>query len=379
MRCYAPPTFDDFKVIKVIRGIVNILRSKSFLEAYRSFSAAISRRRSPIIDEYMLAASDILRPLDHESIYLLGSMRACRGKTRSAVKILKRDAQIVIGTGGFTYTRALCFDGKTKMTRLRVVDLELPDISARAVYFVAGDSKYFCRYAKQLASSIHMNAGIGVHFHAHIVNPNREALDLAAHLKSRSSSVTVSTETTDLLNLSDEQKKVYYSCARYLVLPQLRKLLRAPLIVADFDQMVMANIAPVLDAAANSDIAVLRMKENRHSLFAIFSATVAVFSPTVGAIRFSELLAANISSAMSDDAKLVWHLDQGALAMTHFANPRIKCGYIPESILDLGYCGATSAVLWSITNSFPHNLKKLDTETFQRFSTSAAYGDTLPN
>jgi hypothetical protein len=367
------------KVIKVIRGIAHILGSKSFVEAYYSVAAAFSRRGFPIITEYMLTASDILRPLDHESTYVLGSLRASRGKTQSAVKILKRDVQVVTGTGGFTHTRALCFDGQTKMTRSRVVDLDLPDINARAVYFVAGDSEYFCRYGKQLAISIHMNAGAAVHFHAHVVNPNKEAVDLSAYLRDRSSSVTVSAEKTDLSNLSDEQRRVYYSCARYMLLPQLRKSLRTPLIVADLDQMVMSDIATILEAAANFDIAVLRMNENRHSLFAILSATVAVFSPTEGAIRFTELLAANISSALSDDANLVWHLDQGTLAMTHFANPQIKCGYIPESVLDLDDYGASSAVLWSITNSTTHNLKKLDTEMtiFNEYRAGRRFADLV--
>lgn len=69
-------------------------------------------------------------------------------------------------------------------------------------------------------------------------------------------------------------KKVYYSCARYLDLRNELSRGSAPVIVADMDQILMADPQPLLDLANAAGVALLRFNNQSHNLFSLLSARI---------------------------------------------------------------------------------------------------------
>lgn len=350
----------------MINGVFNILRSGSFSDFFTAAGYAFARRKKLRLSETFLSAAYHMRPKETSFTYSLASLRVRLGKIKGAVKLFSQDLALLTGDGTLTYTRALCFDGKSKMPRKRCVELTVPSIKSRAVYFVAGDAIYFKRYALALANSISRNAGEEIHLHMHVINPCQSSRAIAKELAS--SNRTISFETTDLSGLSEVQMRTYYSCARYLLLSRLLTEYKTSIIVADFDQMIINDIGPLIETARHCDFSVLQFDGLGDNIFAYISATALVINNTIGGRRFAELLEANTESAVSDDSKLVWHLDQGILAISRYSDRSYKCGKIPPSMIHLDECepskNSGGIILWSITNSLDRELNKLKTERF---------------
>jgi hypothetical protein len=316
--------------------------------------------------------------------YALGSVKAVLGKLPAASKLFATDIPVLTGTGAYTYTRALCFDpnectpeslGRLNGTFSRSITWLTPassgEPSLRAMYFVAADSVYFCRYSEALINSIRMNAGADVAIHCHIVNPTEKAQKLVDEIEANATGVSLSCEQADLARLDDTQRKTYYSCSRYLILPEVLRQHQCPAIVADIDQMVMAGIGPLLELGEEADVALLRLPWQVNNLFSFLSATLVLVKPGAGGQRFADRLCWNVASALTDGARLLWHLDQGALAITHLANPDIRCNFIPPGMVHLADSepsmkrNADEGIFWSITNSLEQNIAKLNTRSFR--------------
>ncbi|MFM0380147.1 hypothetical protein PQQ72_24375 [Paraburkholderia strydomiana] len=311
------------------------------------------------------------------SIYALGSVYACRGEIELADALFAKDVGVMTGNGSVTYTRALRFRPErsvhsSSLKRVVHPNTEGPRLTDgwRAVYLVAADSTYFCRYAKALVRSIERYGKGSILLHLHVVNPTPEAQSLM-HLISKSAGATTSTEEVDLSGLNDVQRKTYYACARYLILPDVSSIYSCPIVVADMDQMLMADPAPLFNLAEGNDVCLLRFENQKNNLFSLISATVLLVAPTSNGMEFARKLASNIQRAAGSVANLVWHLDQAALAIVYLENPQINYGFIPPSVVHLTDGepprdrGPEVGIFWSITNSIAANLNKLKTESFK--------------
>lgn len=73
---------------------------------------------------------------------------------------------------------------------------------------------------------------------------------------------------------------------------------------------------------------------------------------------------------MASDENLVWHLDQGALAMTRFMLPALRETAIERSLIGLAGEPDANNVLWPVTNSIKANASKLSTPHFSAFNTN---------
>lgn len=309
---------------------------------------------------------------DHQmTAYVLGSVLCSQGKLTEADVLFARDAPVMTGTGRVTYSRALCFGeapGAARPVHIAPLDPAAP--LEKAVFFAAADSVYFCRYARQVANSLARFAGFGLHLH--IVNPSSEAMALANEL-SRSPAVTVSTETIDPDTFDEDQLKTYFSCARYLVLPDLMGAHSAPIVVMDMDQLVMSDPAPLLKFASPHDVCMLRFDSAVSNMFSFFSATLLVVSPTEKGRQFARQLQSNLAYAVISPGQMLWHVDQAALVKTHFSLPSVDYGFIPLKMLHLGggepaaKRPANEGMFWSITNSVTSNMSKLDLPSFRQF------------
>jgi hypothetical protein len=322
-----------------------------------------------------------IRPDDECAVYALGSLLAINGRLEDANNVFARDTPVMTGAGHHTYTRALRFPGSAQSQHgvfERVVATQHePAIRAdglRAVYLVAADSVYFCRYAQALARSIAVFGESRILLHLHIINPNEAAAALMESIASNFDSVRISSESVDLSGLDDFQRKTYYACSRYLMLPGVLEESDCPVIVADMDQLLMSDPQPLLSMADRSDVSLIRFDRQWHNIFSLFSATLLMVSPNPNAQSFARAVAARIESSASNRQDLVWHLDQGALATAYLSNLEIKYGFIPPGMihLDKGEPLADrphgEGIFWSITNSIPGNLEKLRMPSFARFS-----------
>lgn len=314
------------------------------------------------------------------SIYALGSVYACRGEIEKADAMFAKDVGVMTGNGSLTYTRALRFrheNASQLPSLMRVVHLNTegsrPSGGWRAVYLAAADSTYFCRYAKALKRSIARHGDGSILLHLHVVNPTHEARDLM-DLMSDFASLTVSTEEVDLSLLNEAQRKTYYACARYLILPDVLSTHGCPIVVADMDQMLMADPNPLFRLSDGKDVSLLRFENQSNNLFSLISATVLLAAPTSHGMEFAQKLASSIQTAATNVENLVWHLDQAALAIIYLDNPHINYGFIPPSMVHLTDGEPPRnrrpdvGIFWSITNSIASNLNKLKTESFTELS-----------
>lgn len=325
----------------------------------------------PAAERLMRAAVEAY-PDDLMAAYMLGSALCYLGRAEEAQVLFGRDAPVMTGTGRVTYSRALCFAPEPAGGLARNVDIPSPPRDARrATFFAASDSVYFCRYARQVANSLARFPDCGLHLH--VVNPTPEALRLMDDLRLLRG-MCVSTEAVDLSTLDDDQRKTYYSCVRYLVLPDLMDAYHGPMVVTDMDQLVMSDPAPLLDFARRHDVSMLRFGYQITNALSLFSATLLVASPTENGREFARQLRRKVAYAVNIPAQMVWHLDQAALAMTHAGLRTVDYGYIPTKMLHLAGGEpvrgrpADEGIFWSITNSLSANLGKLDLPSFQRFS-----------
>jgi hypothetical protein len=127
-----------------------------------------------------------------------------------------------------------------------------------AVYFVACDFRYFELFAEPLAASLASNSSINWLLHVHLVNPTSEAGAVLARLRERGLlHVEWSSEQVCLDLLTELQRRTYYACARYLILVDILRRYRRPMVVADIDQVVVRDPCSLLTRMVECDVGLL--------------------------------------------------------------------------------------------------------------------------
>lgn len=343
------------------------------------FRRAIATAKLNRIDDAVAAMRQAyaILPENPSVIYALGSLLACRREFEEADKLFAKDVPVMTGTGSPTYTRALRFKHdflSSSQPPPRIVEplasAALGSNDWTTVYLVASDSVYFERYAQALARSVEIHGGGRILIYFHVVNANAQTYNIFSALSKRHPNVRGAVETFDFGNLSEIQRKTYYSCVRYLVLAEIMSEFAAPIVVADIDQMLVSDPEPLFLITGAADVALLRFDNQCHNLFSFLSATLMVVQPTAGAANFVNALASNVRRSISNPQNMTWHLDQAALAVTYLSEDTVKYSFIPDSIVHLGSGEpipgrpADVGIFWSITNSIPENLKKIETATF---------------
>jgi len=110
------------------------------------------------------------------------------------------------------------------------------ELPTSAAVFAACDSKYFMEHAGPFLYSASEH---GFPVHIHVVNPTDKVLSYAAILASTSVTHTTFTfHDVDLTQLSSEQERAYYACARFQVAPHILKFAEK-LLILDIDCLIM--------------------------------------------------------------------------------------------------------------------------------------------
>jgi hypothetical protein len=246
---------------------------------------------------------------------------------------------------------------------------------AEAVYFVGCDSRYFVLFGEALATSLARRAGAPLALHLHLINPDPAAEALLERLRTKPVlPIVCSRERVDLSALGKRQRHTYLSCARYLVLPELLEGYAKPMLVADADQLVVADLRALLRELGEHDIGLLRDDREIHNILALVSASVLGISYSRDGRRFVRTLRDTISERMADPAGLSWHLDQASLAVAHLWHSEIRTLRLPMWIMDSVTDPAVApdtlsprALFWSITLTHAHTVRKLQTSLFRQF------------
>lgn len=319
-------------------------------------------------------------PENSSMIYHLASIRAYQRNFGEAQRLLTKDVPVSTGNGNVTYTRIVNFFWlKREVERVDVMPFHSPcrKMSSQeweTVYFVASDSSYFCRFAIPLISSFKNSAQHKVFVHFHIVNCDTAAEAIVSELEQHEDFVGFSRESTDLSQLNTEQRKVYYSCARYLHLPGILDIVNVPVIVADIDQMVIAPIGPYVSFVNGHDVSFLLFKGHKNNLLSLISATLVSFSKSENARSFAISMQNYLRCALQSPDNLSWHLDQAALVVCYLSLEGIDYGFVPKEMIHLTddepneLRQAKNPIFWSITSSISENAKKTETVTFQQLA-----------
>lgn len=343
--------------------------------------------------EAALRITVALEPTHQSAIYALASLLACRGAFEEADAFFARDLPVRCDDGKFTWTRCirLPLPGRPlgaeapgepvppgRQVQFDVLVEKVGSERGRlgAVYAVAADASYLHRFARPLAASLARWSGGGVLLHLHVVNPDREVPALLAELASGPVPLSVSEEAVDLSSWEEDAHRSYYSCARYLLLPELLARYEAPILVADIDQMLLGDPAPLLARAAEGDVGLLLFENQRQNLLSRISATLLLAAPTSGARRFALTLAAVLAEAIAQPDRMVWHLDQAALSVTQLGIEGVRSFGLDPAFVHLAPEEPPAqrppgvGLFWSITNSIPSNRAKLESPTFRALNSS---------
>ncbi|MGH7030853.1 MAG: hypothetical protein ACREEZ_10550 [Stellaceae bacterium] len=336
--------------------------------------------------EAALRITVALEPTHQGAIYALASLLACRGAFEEADAFFARDLPVRCDDGKFTWTRCirLPLPGRPlgaeapaePVPRGRQVRFDplTKGAGLRAVYALAADAAYLRRFGRPLAASLARWGGGGLLLHLHIINPDQEAHALLAELASGPLPLGISEEAVDLSAWEEDARRSYYTCARYLMLPELLAHYQAPILVADIDQMLLADPAPLLARATEGDVGLLLFENQRQNLLSRISATLLLAAPTSGARRFAVTLAAVLAEAIAQPDRMVWHLDQAALAVTQLGIEGVRSFGLDPAVVHLApgeppaQRPSGAGLFWSITNSIPSNRAKLESPTFRAFT-----------
>ena len=312
--------------------------------------------------------------------YALASLLASARRFDEANASFGRGLLVVCGDGNLTCTRVVRFPEQplldpASIPLRRQVDYPRTVADARdaeMVYFVSADSRYFELFAQAVCNSLAANAHISIAVHIHVINPKPTIEASIGRLRRNCNlPILVSYESTQLDHLDARARRVYWSCARYLVLPELLRLYNKVILVADIDQLVVHSLRPLFDEFRGHDVGLLKFPVQITNILALISATAVIVDATRGGIQFCRTLCDNLAERLTDPAAWSWHLDQAALAVAYYLDEDLRTYLIRPSLLDSSNGRVEpprdDAVFWSVTMTLPANIGKLSSTYFQRF------------
>ena len=320
------------------------------------------------------------RPMDGTMRYRLGSLLSRLRRFDEANAQFARGTLVRCGDGRFTSTRVVRFppragDGTAALPMRRELDLDTgaaPQGDAEHVWFAACDTRYFHKFAASMCNSVVAKSQLRPAIHIHLINP--AAGDEAALQRLRAAlpvPLAWSHECTDCSELSEFQLRTYYSCARYLLLPDLRRRYTVPIVIADIDQLVVRSLRPLLRDAGASDVGLMLFDDQIANILALISATFMILNATDGARQFADTVHDVLADRMHDAPGFGWHLDQAALAVAYYFHAELRRFLVPPRILDSQIVEGDTvlppspeALLWSITATHAANAAKLNSPTF---------------
>ena len=187
-----------------------------------------------------------------------------------------------------------------------------PDRIAGPVLLLGCDPRYCRLFLGPLIESLDVAEHPSPVVHLHVIGDEPGLITRIGQFSSRYPGVrlVVSAEPGPA-GLEDAQRRVYYACARFLVLRQLLARYRCPIFVFDVDAVFRGSLADVAHAAQGADLG-LYLRRPQRIVWTNVAAGRFLVNPTPGAEAFLRVLEAYIRRAVRE-RRMDWFLDQVAL------------------------------------------------------------------
>ncbi|CAO3441227.1 TPR domain protein, putative component of TonB system [Azospirillum endophyticum] len=257
------------------------------------------------------------------------------------------------------------------------------------ILFSSGDAAYITKFAFSLVNSINQNHHCPAVLHIHAINPDARSDAEIARIKESFPGVQLaySFETTDVGPFGDE-KKTYFACARFLILPRLLEMYSKPVLMLDMDLLLLRDPSPLRTMVGEADFGAVggSMMEIWNQMWA----DVVYIKPSRRSINFFDFAARYILHFLVT-GRPRWFLDQIALFVArHRRQPdenRVEASILPNSIhrmemvvlSDGSIRGSDDAFFWSVHASLPTSAQQITSPEFQSYCNSITSADHFTN
>jgi FkbM family methyltransferase len=256
---------------------------------------------------------------------------------------------------------------------------------ARAVVLIACDPVYFRRHLPAAFESLRRNAGLPIVLHLHVYNPDPWIDEEIAALPRTDWITAVESSVEHFAFDSREAAKTRYSCGRLPLAATLLERYGRPLLMQDADALTLRSIAPLLDAAADADVSLLRWSASQWRIWDLVYASSVLFMPTPGGLRFARMAGRYVERHIERPSG-AWYLDQIALfaASARLLPCDVRCAPMAPQTYSLFAQDRDTpppeAVFWSVTANIASHASALDGLVVQSYlpRTRRAFGWTLP-
>ena len=320
--------------------------------------------------------------------YQLASLLAALGKFEDAQQIFNKSMPIRCDNAWETNARIVDFFVDPKKDKGRTIetsDLKMfseiqMDKDVELIYLVSGDLFYCQMFGPSLAKSLAKTAGKGVHLHIHGISIGKDDPGfkdapwnkLTKTLNRVGFSTSFSKRHIARNRLRPHQKKAIYSFERFNILPSFLETYEKPILVADIDQIPLRPPQGLLND--EFDVALLKFPKGVLNILSVVSATLSVFRPTKEGKAAAETLQGYFASALNNEAKLNWHVDQAGLAVLDYSNKTANILHFDPKLVvtdpkkfNPSEATEEGAWFWSVTNSIAGNSQELESyESGQR-------------
>lgn len=313
---------------------------------------------------------------EHVTKYSLASVLAVSGELEKANEIFADGQVINCGNGWQTSTQIIDFSNPALSLTVDASDALEANSSAvqvdgaELIYLVAADFVYFEKFGEALATHVSKSSGstkVQIHYHLVEEDWDRKRRLRVKNIKSKINEIhelcTFSTEHLKFESEEEIERKVFYSCARFLALPNVLKGATVPIIVADIDQVPLVDPMGIVSETAS--VQFLRFDTSASNIFSLFSATLSVFSPKTQALEIAERVKAYLVDFLTEGKNVKWHLDQIAIACVALSAREHGIEFLKSSVVAVDQSEASKADLiemgykfWSVTHSIPSNSTK---------------------
>ena len=321
--------------------------------------------------------------------YRLAGVLVTMGRHDEADRIFTEEHFLRVTPDLVTDTRILllgpkyyaALDSAAREPHASVIDEDLPRFGAAALLFLSCDSTYFKLYAGAAIASAQTNSAVDLACHVHIVDPDSAVIEEQTRILRRhpGCAVSFSSERTDLSSRSETERRVYYACRRFQLLPTILRRAAGAVIIADVDQLLVRGLDSVLAKVRDADVGLIQYNGTTlSSPLATISASAVVAQGTEGARRYFDLVAAYVDYCFERNL-WVWHLDQAALyaakLMVEARGEPVRIWPLDPAILESTVFDASATgepapgtVFWSITHSLSSNAAKRELDLFERYN-----------
>lgn len=245
------------------------------------------------------------------------------------------------------------------------------------ILFSSGDAAYITKFAFSLVNSIHQNHHRPAVLHIHAINPDARSDAEIARIKECFPGVQVaySFETTDVEPFGDE-KKTYFACARFLILPRLLEMYSKPILMLDMDLLLLRDPSPLRTMVGEADFGAVG--GGTMEIWNQMWADVVYIKPSRRSIDFFDFAARYMLHFLTT-GRPRWFLDQIALFVArHRRQPdehRAEVHILPNSIhrmemvvlSDGSIRGSDDAFFWSVHASLPTSAQQITSPQFQSY------------